>query len=256
MAIIAFKAWYLEQYEPIKEVIQRPHDLRLSRNSLLKSGLRADFLNDRQDVEKSLWFRRYLEGETVEFYLEGSGGYIISNIDLISQEIYFTKQEITAMLDPVIFFSAQSEYPETSEALIAALSETIETINQRSRLPLTLEVSLRPTDAPIRLSSSQLRQIRKSLLFVADVTPVATVRGENKSQLLPSPNVCVEIGYALDSKDSGQILLAGMERKDLSGTYPFDLPQHQQLSFLAASELAKTLPSVIETMLQRFNLFS
>lgn len=43
MAIIALKAWYLQEYEPIKE-LKRPHDLRLSKNSLLKSGLRADFL--------------------------------------------------------------------------------------------------------------------------------------------------------------------------------------------------------------------
>jgi hypothetical protein len=47
MAIIALKAWYLEQYEPIHQIVQRPHDLRLSQNSLLKAGLRADFLDDR-----------------------------------------------------------------------------------------------------------------------------------------------------------------------------------------------------------------
>ena len=103
MAIIALKAWYLEQYEPIQELEKRPQDLRLSKNSLLKSGLRADFLEDSKDVKGSNWFQRYLEGETVEFYIEGSGGYIISNIDLISHEIYFTKQEVMAQLDPVIF---------------------------------------------------------------------------------------------------------------------------------------------------------
>ena len=94
MAIIALKAWYLQQYEPIKELEKRPHDLRLSKNSLLKSGLRADFLDDSQDVKNSEWFGRYLEGEIVEFYIEGSGGYAISNIDLISHEIYFTKIEV------------------------------------------------------------------------------------------------------------------------------------------------------------------
>jgi hypothetical protein len=44
MAIIALKAWYLEQYEPVSELEKRPYDLRLSRNSLLKSGLRGRFL--------------------------------------------------------------------------------------------------------------------------------------------------------------------------------------------------------------------
>jgi hypothetical protein len=53
MAIIALKAWYLQDYEPIRELEKRPHDLRLSKNSLLKSGLRADFLDDSQDVKQS-----------------------------------------------------------------------------------------------------------------------------------------------------------------------------------------------------------
>ncbi|MEO1148538.1 MAG: hypothetical protein AAFY26_23450, partial [Cyanobacteria bacterium J06638_22] len=73
MAIIALKAWYLEEYEPIRELEKRPHDLRLSKNSLLKSALRADFLDDSDEVKESDWFQRYLDGETVEFYIEGSG---------------------------------------------------------------------------------------------------------------------------------------------------------------------------------------
>ena len=43
MAIISLKAWYIEEYEPIKQLQKRPYDLRLSKNSLLKSALRADF---------------------------------------------------------------------------------------------------------------------------------------------------------------------------------------------------------------------
>ena len=71
MAIIALKAWYLEQYEPIKQVIKRPCTLRLSRNSLLKTGLRADVLDDRLEVEVSEWFQQYLNGKTIEFYIQG-----------------------------------------------------------------------------------------------------------------------------------------------------------------------------------------
>ena len=50
MAIIAVKAWYLEAYEPIRELEKRPHDLRLSKSSLLKSGFRADFLDESSEV--------------------------------------------------------------------------------------------------------------------------------------------------------------------------------------------------------------
>jgi hypothetical protein len=256
MAIIALKAWYLQQYEPIKELEKRPHDLRLSKNSLLKSGLRADFLDDSQDVKNSEWFGRYLEGETVEFYIEGSGGYAISNIDLISHEIYFTKQEVMGQFQPVVFLSYQTQYHASSEALRKALSNTLETFNQRSRLPLSLEESRRPLGEPMRLNSTQMRKIRKSLLFIADGTPVARIEEDNNSLLIPSPNVCVEIGYALTAKRTEQILLAKMERKDLSGQFPFDLPSYQQLLFQKPDELNRTLPSVMETLLQRFNLFT
>ncbi|HEY9892902.1 MAG TPA: hypothetical protein V6D37_14080 [Candidatus Sericytochromatia bacterium] len=256
MAIIALKAWYLQHYEPLKELEKRPHDLRLSKNSLLKSGLRADFLDDSQDVKNSAWFGRYLEGEIIEFYVEGSGGYAIANIDLISHEIYFTKLEVMAQLEPVIFLSCQTEYNTSSEALRNALSQTLLTFNQRSRLPLTLQESRRPPGEPMRLNSTQMRKIRKSLLFIADGTPIARIEGESKALSIPSPNVCVEVGYALTAKRTEQILLARMERPDLLGQFPFDLPNYQQLSFQEANELERTLPTVLETLLQRFNLFT
>lgn len=254
MAIIALKAWYLQQYEPIKELEKRPHDLRLSKNSLLKSGLRADFLDDSEDVKNSEWFGRYLEGEAVEFYIEGSGGYAISNIDLISHEIYFTKQEIIGQLEPIIFLSYQTEYAAANVALRNALSKTLDAFNLRSRLPLTLEKSRRPPGEPMRLSSTQMRKIRKSLLFIADGTPLAQIAGEKAPLLLPSPNVCIEIGYALTAKRTEQILLAKQERSDLSGHFPFDLPSYQQLLYDEPEELSQALPSVMEALLQRFNL--
>jgi hypothetical protein len=107
----------------------------------------------------------------------------------------------------------------------------------------------------MRLSSTQMRKIRKSLLFIADGTPVTRVEGE-KTLLIPSPNVCVEIGYALTAKRTEQILLAKMERKDLLGQFPFDLPRYQQLLFQKPDDLRSSLPSVMETLLQRFNLFA
>ena len=256
MAIIALKAWYLQDYEPLPELEKRLHDLRLSKNSLLKSGLRADFLEDSQEVKKSAWFQRYLEGEIVEFYIEGSGGYTISNIDLISHEIYFTKQTVMAQLEPTIFFSHQTEYAASSEALRDALQNSIEVLNSRSRLPLSLVVSQRPTDGPLRLNRTMMRKLGKSLLCVVDGTPITQLEGKDNSQLILSPNVCIELGYALQSKRIEQILLAQMQRSNLSGPFPFDLPTNQRLLFKDTAELSKILPQVIETQLHRFNLFS
>jgi len=256
MAIIALKAWYLQDYEPFPQLEKRPHDLRLSKKSLLKSGLRADFLEDSQEIKQSAWFQRYLEGEIIEFYIEGSGGYTISNIDLISHEIYFTKQAVMAQMEPTIFLCYQTEYAASSEVLRDTLQNTLSILNPRSRLPLTLVESYRPTDGPLRLNRSMMRKISKSLLFVADGTPIARIEGKEPPQVIPSPNVCVEIGYAIQSKRSEQILLAQMQRSDLPGQFPFDLPTHQYLSFKDGAELKQILPSTIETQLHRFNLFS
>ena len=255
MAIIALKAWYLQEYEPIRELEKRPYDLRLSKNSLLKTGLRADFLDDSEVVKKSVWFQRYLEGETVEFYIEGSGGYAISNIDLSSHEIYFTKHDVMVHLEPIIFLCYQDEYPESSQLLRAQLETVVEKLNRRSRLTLTVEGPTRLTDGPAKLSSSLVRRIRKSLLFVADGTPI-TALATDPAQLIPSPKVCVEMGYALQSKRPEQILLAQMERSDLPGQFPFDVPDRQKLRFKSAAELRKILPSAIEAQLKQFNLLS
>lgn len=256
MAIIALRAWYLEQYEPIREVIKKPCDLRLSRNSLLKTGMRADFLNDRHEIQISHWFGCYLEGIRVEFYIEGSGFYLISNIDLVSQEIYFTKQESLSGLEPIIYYSPQIEYPIATEIITATLETTVAQLSERSRVPLTLETASRPQDSPLRLSRSQLKNIRKSLLYIADATPIATIPGEKQTSILVSPNTCVEIGYGMESKDNGQILLLRMERSDISGQFPFDVSGYKELSFKNKSELEKTLPQLITTLLQRFAILT
>jgi hypothetical protein len=255
MAIIALKAWYLQEYEPIKELEKRPHDLRLSKNSLLKSGLRADFLEDSAEVKQAAWFQRYLEGEAVEFYIEGSGGYAIANIDLQSHEIYFSKQETLAQLEPTIFFCYQTEYPESSELLREELQTLIEKLNPRSRIPLTLVESHRLTDGPTRLSSKMMRSIRQSLLFIADGTSIAKIDA-TPPQLIPSPKVCVEVGYALQCKRTEQVILTQMERSDLPGQFPFDLPSQNRLVFKDKAQLHKSLPSLVQNQLQRFNLLA
>ncbi|GAB4277986.1 MAG: hypothetical protein Fur0025_04260 [Oscillatoriaceae cyanobacterium] len=251
MAIIALRAWYLREYEPVRELERRPHDLRLSKTGMLKTGLRADFLDELEQVKRSEWFELYLEGESVEFYIEGSGGYAVANVDLIGQEIYFTKQEVMARLEPGIYLcspvgrGAPSVVREAMEGAIAAL-------NPRSRLELTLTTSDLTMEGVTRPSQTRMRKLNKSLLFVADVTPIVSV-GDT---LIPSPLVSLELGYALSSKRREQILLLQQQLPDLTGRLPFDLPSWQQLSFTDAAELQQTLPGVLESQLQRYNLFS
>jgi hypothetical protein len=256
MSIIALRAWYIQDYEPIPELEKRPPDIRLSKKSLLKSGLRADFLEESDEVKKSTWFGRYLEGENIEFYIEGSGGYCVANIDLISHEIYFTKQAVLAQLEPTIFLCHQTEYAAASDSLREGLQTSLETLNKRSRISLSLVESYRPGDRPVRLNVGIMRKIRKSLLFIADTTPIASVDGKATTKLIPSPNVCIEIGYAIQSKRSEQILLAQMQRPDLEGEFSFDLPKQQILQFKDSTELNQILTGAIAAQLARFKLFS
>ena len=257
MSIIALRAWYIEKYEPILELEKRQPDIRISKKSLLKSALRADFLEDSDEVKNSTWFRRYLEGDEIEFYVEGSGGYCVANIDLISHEIYFTKQALLAQLEPTIFLSYQNEFPEASEALREGLLDTLDKLNLRARLPLKLIESIRPKDAPMRLGSSIMRKIRRSLLFIADATPIASIdSGKEKPLLVPSANTCIELGYAIQSKRSEQILIAQMQRQDMNGQFPFDLTATQIMQFKDDRELKNILPQTIENVLARFRLFA
>lgn len=257
MSIIALRAWYIEKYEPILELEKRQPDIRISKKSLLKSALRADFLEDSEEVKNSTWFRRYLEGDEIEFYVEGSGGYSVANIDLISHEIYFTKQALLAQLEPTIFLSYQNEFPEASDSLREGLLDTLDKLNLRSRLPLKLIESIRPKDAPMRLGSSMMRKIRRSLLFIADATPIATIdSGKEKPLLVPSANTCIELGYAIQSKRSEQILIAQMQRQDMNGQFPFDLTATQIMQFQDDRELKNILPQTIENVLARFRLFA
>lgn len=253
MAIITLKAWYLQDYEPARELEKRPPDLRLSKSSLLKSALRADFLDEAENVRQSEWFQRCLEGDTVEFYIEGSGGYAIANIDLVSHEMYFTKREVLANLDPTIFFSYQTAYGESSEILRQALRSAIDQINKKARVPLTLEESNRLSDGPLRLQSTLMRKLRRSLLLVADATPVLLLEGD-LPLLFPSPEISVEIGYALQCKRAEQILIGQMARSNMPGQFPFDVPPEQRFQFKDEKELRKSLRSTLEKQLKRFNV--
>ncbi len=157
-----------------------------------------------------------------------------------------------AQLEPTIFFCYQTEYAIASDLLREEFQASLKTLNLRSRLPLTLIESSRPKNVPLRLNRTIMRKIRKSLLFIADTTAITRVEAKETRQLIPSPNVCVEIGYAMESKRSQQILLVHQQRPELEGQFPFDLPIQQILLFQDSEELNKILTEAVETQLARF----
>ena len=63
------------------------------------------------------------------------------------------------------------------------------------------------------------------------------------------------MGYAIHSKRTEQILLVQMQRPDLVGQFPFDLPTQQVLQFQNGTELKQMLTGMIENQLAKFKLF-
>ncbi|WNC31450.1 MULTISPECIES: hypothetical protein [unclassified Thermosynechococcus] len=239
MAIIALRAWYLPQYEPLEHIEQRPHDLRLNKSSLLKTALRADFLDDLETVQRSEWFQRYRLGETVEFYIEGSGSYTIANIDVLSHEIYFIKSDRLSYLEPTLFFSPADS--PSSDEIRTALKAFV--TNTPSRFPLELVESPRSATAPLRLDSPVITQLRRSLLFIAD--------GSGNEQL--HAMVALELGYALASKRRNQLLVIQQEHPSQRAPLPIEVPSRQRLIYSHSQELAEKLPTVLQTLLEPFD---
>ncbi|MFN4066805.1 MAG: hypothetical protein ACK4K5_06250 [Thermosynechococcus sp.] len=239
MAIIVLRAWYLPQYEPLDQIEQRPHDLRLNKSSLLKTALRADFLDDLTTVQRSEWFQRYRLGETVEFYIEGSGSYTIANIDVLSHEIYFIKSNRLSYLEPTLFFSG-SDRPSSDE-IRHALKAFI--ANTPSRLPLQLVES--PRSPTPRFQESAMIQLRRALLFIADVTASPHLE----------PAVTLELGYAFASKRRNQILIIEQETAaNLRLPLPIDIPSQQRLIYGEASQLSQLLSPCLTNLLAPFQL--
>ncbi|MDA0867221.1 MAG: hypothetical protein O2890_12560, partial [Cyanobacteria bacterium] len=87
-----------------------------------------------------------------------------------------------------------------------------------------------------------------------DGTPVTQLPGP-PPQLLPSPHVCVELGYALQCKRQEQVLLVQQERDDLPGQFPFEVPAAQRILFKREPDLQAQLAVLLVNHLQRFSLF-
>jgi hypothetical protein len=267
MAIIVLKAWYLESVVSLSQVQHTEPDLRLSRTGLLKTGMRADLLDDLDKVKLSRWYERYLEGGLVEFYIEGSGAYSISNLDLISREMYFNKRNTLTHIEPTLLFCSQKYYPESSQIIRGVLSKLVESIN-RSRSPVypiqfeesnaihsspqtSLPSSAKNLIPPI--DAALIRKIKHALIVVADVTPI-TVLPDPIPYFIPSPQVCVEVGYALQSRKPEEIILIQMERDNMNGRFPFEIENTSFILSKDTKQLQTQLSTQITKHLQRSRL--
>ncbi len=251
--MLIVKAWHLDRPLLPEDVERLPPTLRLSKKSLLKAAFRGFFVDDGETVHQSEWFHTFLAGEKVEFYLEGSGTYELANMDLVSREVYLVRSETPPASPPLIFFSYQTEYAEASNQIGQVLEQTVAEIAATYRLGQAVRIQRpqRLPDGTVRLDTDVRRLIRQSLLVIADTTLITSVQGKG----YPSPNVCLEVGYALVSKKPYQIKLVEWSAPPVQAAiFPFSISDELHLMPKNAADLAQRLRAELTDVFKRFRL--
>ncbi len=251
--MLIVKAWHLDRPLLPADVEALPPTLRLSKKSLLKAAFRGFFVDDAASVHQAAWFRTFLAGEKVEFYVEGSGTYELANMDLVSREVYLVRAETPPASPPLIFFSTQTEYPEASDQIGRVLEQTVAQITTTYRLgqKIRIERPHRLPDGTVRLDTDVRRLIRQALVVIADTTLITSVQGKG----YPSPNVCLEVGYALVSKKPYQIKLVEWPAPEVQeAIFPFSISDELRIIPQDEADLGQRLTTELTDVLKRFRL--
>ncbi|WP_448379911.1 hypothetical protein [Gloeomargarita sp.] len=253
--MLIVKAWHLDRPLLPEDVETLPPTLRLSKKSLLKTAFRGFFVDDAAAVQQAAWFHSFLAGEKVEFYVEGSGTYELANMDLVSREVYLVRTSLPPALPPLIFFCDQTDYPEASTRIGAVLTQTLARLQETHTLghKLRLVRPQRLPDGTTRLDTHVRRLIRQALLVVADTTLLTSVQGKG----YPSPNVCLEVGYALVAKKPYQIKLVSWPPPDpqlAKAIFPFSISDELRLLPQDEADLTQQLTAALTDVLKRFRL--
>lgn len=153
-----------------------------------------------------------------------------------------------------VFWSWQSHFKESRGMIDRALESSVAAINvllPESFNGLQILENWRPEDGCPELSTEIANKIRSSLVFVGDVTPILVYENKEDERrvLYPNPNVCTEVGMALDALDPRGVVLLRMQRKGEGfghAEMPFDFRNRPLISFdKKYKDLASDLMAVL-----------
>lgn len=255
------KCWLISSKIIDLEVVKsKPCEFKILKKSILKTGFRG-FIIEEFGIQSSKWYNDFLIGNKVNFYLDGSGVYRLSNIDLSENEIYLERLNIPIGYKPWIFFSWQSDYNPSRSHIKAALSEAIKEINKTKSPKAIIELveSTRAEDGAKDIVEAIKDNIDKALIIVSDITNVSGVLDNDGfvkqgDKTYPNANVVFETSYALLRKESNQIVLVKRKREELSNDEtPFDFSKNRRLEYSTGLGLKESLKSVIESILEQIN---
>jgi hypothetical protein len=265
MIYTLIKCWHIKASAFDLDVISSASPtLQLLKKSILKNGYRAFYTDERKLIANSDWYKDFLMGEKVFFYIDGSGMYRLVNIDLSENELYFEKDNLPAGYKPWIFYSWQSDHNSSRSHIKDALVEIIKHINDTRNPKLILELveATRPEDGVKDIPSAIKEKIDKCLFSFFDITNVSTVNrsSEQKKQSTksyPNANVVFELSYALHRKRIDQIVFVKKKRNDFDeDLVPFDFEHYKRLDYDKPAILKEELKTIIINAFERFNFIS
>jgi hypothetical protein len=126
-----------------------------------------------------------------------------------------------------IFYSWQSDNPETRKIIRNALNTAIKSLGRDAdiaepdrELMIDQDTQGIPGSPPV--ADTILRKIREADIFVADLTLINSPCAE-EHRVTPNPNVMLEYGYALNALGDGYIIAVLNEAHGKAKELPFDL---------------------------------
>lgn len=138
----------------------------------------------------------------------------------------------------VVFYSWQSDLPETRKFILKAL--TLATTAVMAELPevlITIDQATRGLTGSPNIPLAIMKKIKEADMVVSDVTPTGSSHEGRPPKKTPNPNVLFELGFAVAALGWDRVALmfdTGV------GTFPDDMPfdfdKHRAIDFRNSSE--------------------
>jgi hypothetical protein len=255
------KCWYVPEAITDPETARQTEpSFNILKKSILKNGYRGFAIEEREHLESQQWYKPFLLGDEVRFYLDGSGVYRLANCDLTENELYFERLNVPIGYRPWIFYSWQSDHNASRTKIKDALAEAVKHINENlsPREPLEILESTRPEDGAKNIVNAIKLNIDRSMFVLFDITNVSKVLGDDpdgNAKHYPNANVVFELSYALARKTPDQVLLLKQDRKkDIpKDVIPFDFSQNKRLDFSKPAKLRSDIEAILIDHLRRRN---
>jgi len=145
-----------------------------------------------------------------------------------------------------VFFSWQSDFPQSRRIISDALKNAKKVLASKKQ-PIDIIIDQGTDKVPgiPQIDTTILSKIMNCDVFVADITPVHVI----EEDLLPNPNVLLELGFAMGVVGMSCIILLAKEGEWKVKDLPFDI-NHKRIDFFKDEEELKGLGKWIKCCIE------